>query len=85
MKLSIANIMAAALMSLAVSTATYAGNKARGTVKIRMIETTDVHGRFFPYDFIRQQPVGGALARVSRREMGDGCCAGCVGGRVLSA
>lgn len=65
MKLSIANIMAAALMSLAVSTATYAGNKARGTVKIRMIETTDVHGRFFPYDFIRQQPVGGSLARVS--------------------
>ncbi|WP_294919891.1 bifunctional UDP-sugar hydrolase/5'-nucleotidase [uncultured Prevotella sp.] len=57
--------MAAALMSLAVSTATYAGNKARGTVKIRMIETTDVHGRFFPYDFIRQQPVGGSLARVS--------------------
>ena len=55
MKLSIANIMAAAFMSLAVSTATYAGNKARGTVKIRMIETTDVHGRFFPYDFIRQQ------------------------------
>ena len=52
-------------MSLAVSTATYAGNKARGTVKIRMIETTDVHGRFFPYDFIRQQPVGGSLARVS--------------------
>ena len=65
MKLSIANIMAAALMSLAVSTATYAGNKARGTVKIRMIETTDVHGSFFPYDFIRQQPVGGSLARVS--------------------
>lgn len=65
MKLSIANIMAAALMSFAVSTATYAGNKARGTVKIRMIETTDVHGRFFPYDFIRQQPVGGSLARVS--------------------
>lgn len=57
--------MAAAFMSLAVSTATYAGNKARGTVKIRMIETTDVHGRFFPYDFIRQQPVGGSLARVS--------------------
>ncbi len=65
MKLSIANIMAAALMSLAVSTATYAGNKARGTVNIRMIETTDVHGRFFPYDFIRQQPVGGSLAMVS--------------------
>ena len=30
-----------------------------------MIETTDVHGRFFPYDFINQQPSNGSLARVS--------------------
>lgn len=52
-------------MAFALSAVSYAGNKADKTVKIRMIETTDVHGRFFPYDFINQQPSNGSLARVS--------------------
>lgn len=52
-------------MAFALSAASYAGSKADKTVKIRMIETTDVHGRFFPYDFINQQPTDGSLARVS--------------------
>lgn len=51
--------------AFALSAASYAGSKADKTVKIRMIETTDVHGRFFPYDFINQQPTDGSLARVS--------------------
>ena len=34
------------------------------TVKLKIIETTDVHGSFFPYDFINRRPVGGSMARV---------------------
>lgn len=33
-------------------------------VKLRFIETTDVHGCFFPYDFIERKPTRGSLARV---------------------
>lgn len=33
-------------------------------VKLKVIETSDVHGSFFPYDFIRRQPAEGSLARV---------------------
>ncbi len=35
------------------------------TVKLRVIETSDVHGSFFPYDFINRKPKEGSLARVS--------------------
>lgn len=35
------------------------------TVRLRIIETTDVHGSFFPYDFINRKPKAGTLARVS--------------------
>ena len=37
----------------------------RRTVKLRVIETTDIHGSFFPYDFINRKPKEGTLARVS--------------------
>lgn len=50
---------------MATTTNTLAAPKKGKTVKLRMIETTDVHGRFFPYDFVRQQPTEGSLARVS--------------------
>ena len=75
MKMKHTKALAAMFMALALSTSGYAGNgyttsgyagsKAGKTVKIRMIETTDVHGRFFPFDFINQQPADGSLARVS--------------------
>lgn len=35
------------------------------TVVFRIIETTDVHGSFFPYDFLNDKPKDGSLARVS--------------------
>lgn len=57
--------LAMLLIACAASAAALAGAKGDKTVKIRMIETTDVHGRFFPYDFIRQQPADGSLARVA--------------------
>ncbi|MCI6618041.1 MAG: bifunctional metallophosphatase/5'-nucleotidase [Prevotella sp.] len=48
------------------------------TVTLRIVETSDVHGSFFPYDFITGQPRGGSLAKVSsyvnhlRKTYGDG-------------
>ncbi|MBR6981803.1 MAG: 5'-nucleotidase C-terminal domain-containing protein [Prevotella sp.] len=35
------------------------------TVTLRIIQTSDVHGYFFPYDFINRKPLRGSLARVS--------------------
>ena len=39
--------------------------KAPKTVTLRFIETSDVHGAFFPYDFIERRPMRGTMARVS--------------------
>ena len=47
------------------------------TVTLRLIETSDVHGAFFPYDFIERRPMQGTMARVStylrrqRKSYGD--------------
>ena len=47
------------------------------TVNLKIIETSDVHGCFFPYDYIENAPMGGSLARVStylkvlRKQYGD--------------
>lgn len=35
------------------------------TVEIRILQTSDVHGSFFPYDFITLKPAEGSMARVS--------------------
>lgn len=46
-------------------------------VKIRVLQTSDVHGSFFPYDFIDRKPADGSMARVSsyvkelRKEYGN--------------
>lgn len=34
-------------------------------VEIRIIQTSDVHGCFFPYDFIDRKPAQGSMARIS--------------------
>ena len=34
------------------------------TVTLKVIETSDVHGHFFPIDFINRKPLDGTLARV---------------------
>lgn len=47
------------------------------TVNIRIVETSDVHGYFFPYDFVERKPLEGSLMRVNtyvnrlRKEYGD--------------
>ena len=33
-------------------------------VKLKIVQTSDVHGNYYPYDFIRQNETGGSLARV---------------------
>lgn len=35
------------------------------TLELRVLETTDVHGSFFPYDLIDRKPKAGSMARVS--------------------
>ena len=35
------------------------------TITLKIIETSDVHGHFFPYDFIKRSAIKGTLARVS--------------------
>ncbi len=34
-------------------------------IEIRIVQTSDVHGCFFPYDFIDMQPATGSMARVA--------------------
>lgn len=47
------------------------------TTKLKIVQTSDIHGNFFPYDFINQKPWGGSLARVcayvetQRKEFGE--------------
>ena len=46
-------------------------------VKFKLIETSDIHGNYFPYNFIEQRAWGGSMARVcsyvkeARKEYGD--------------
>ncbi len=39
--------------------------KKTKTVQLTFVETTDVHGAFFPYDYIQHRPMPGTMARVS--------------------
>jgi 2',3'-cyclic-nucleotide 2'-phosphodiesterase / 3'-nucleotidase len=54
-------IFTACMLLLFVSTTIMARPR---TVNLRIIETSDVHGCFYPYDFINRIPKGGSLARV---------------------
>lgn len=56
-----------------------AGNQKEKEVVIKIIETSDVHGNFFPYNFIERKDWSGSLARVhsfvkeQRKIYGDNC------------
>lgn len=39
--------------------------KQAKTVTLRIVETSDVHGAFFPYNFTERHPMEGTMARVS--------------------
>ena len=55
-------LFAALLMALTFNSQAMAQQR---TVKLRVVQTSDVHGAFFPYDFITRKPKAGTLARVS--------------------
>ena len=50
---------------------------ASKTVRLKVIETSDVHGHFFPYDFMEKKPIKGTLVRANtyinkeRQKYGD--------------
>lgn len=55
-------LLAISLAALCLSTIqTMAQTK---TIRLRVIETSDVHGHFFPYDFTEGKPMQGTLARA---------------------
>ena len=35
------------------------------TIDFRIIHTTDIHGHFFPYDYINRKPLSGSVARIA--------------------
>ena len=39
-------------------------NAQEHTIKLKIVQTSDIHGNFFPYDFINRKAWGGSLARV---------------------
>ena len=44
---------------------TLSANATEKKVTLRFIETSDVHGSFFPYDFTNRKPRVGSMARIS--------------------
>ncbi len=52
-------------------------DKGTRTVRLKLVETSDVHGSFLPYDFINNRPLKGSMGRVAsyvnraRQEYGD--------------
>ena len=61
-------------IALAAATITVAGvlcplHAEKRQVKVRIIETSDVHGNFFPYDFINRQAGTGSLRQLRNLAM----------------
>ena len=52
------------LISTLLSVSTIEAKNSK-TVKIKVIETSDVHGHFFPYDFMEKKPIKGTLTRAN--------------------
>ena len=69
-------LITAGAAMICMATAMNAANETK-TVELRIVETSDVHGSFFPYDFISRKQTEGTLCRVHtyvsrlRKEYGD--------------
>ena len=66
------------LTTLAIMTLTLTAQaQTQKTVRLKVIETSDVHGHFFPYDFMEKKPLKGTLSRANtyitreRQKYGD--------------
>lgn len=55
-------LITVSILILILNTMAMANNK---TVEFCIIQTSDVHGCFFPYDFIDRKPTHGSMARIS--------------------
>ena len=53
------------LLTLSLITLLPASGKQTKTVRFKVIETSDVHGHFFPYDFMERKPLKGTLSRAN--------------------
>lgn len=68
-------LIAVCLTALCFHTQTMAQTSS---ITLKVIETSDVHGYFFPWDYINRKPLKGTMARVSsyvrrmRAQYGDG-------------
>ena len=68
------SMIMAAMMLLTTSLTAATTTK---TIKLKVIETSDIHGHFFPYDFMEKKPLKGTLVRVNtyvkkqRQQYGD--------------
>ena len=64
-------------LALSMTLAMSAADSATKTVRLKVIETSDVHGHFFPWDFMEGKPIKGTLARANtyinrqRQEFGE--------------
>jgi 2',3'-cyclic-nucleotide 2'-phosphodiesterase/3'-nucleotidase len=52
-------------IALVSMTLTIAAQPATKTVRLKVIETSDVHGHFFPYDFMEKKDIKGTLVRAN--------------------
>ena len=74
------------LICLALSTT---AQESKKTVTLHFVETTDVHGAFFPIDFYNDRPANGSMARVStyltqlRKQYGDNAVIALDNGDIL--
>ena len=64
-------------LALSMTLTMSAADSATKTVWLKVIETSDVHGHFFPWDFMEGKPIKGTLARANtyinrqRQEFGE--------------
>lgn len=61
---SFLTLITGCLLAIGTTTAN-AMTSNKKTVNLKFIETSDIHGSFFPYDFINRKPKAGSLARVA--------------------
>ena len=60
MRTTIISTIIAATLTLSVQ-----GQQTSKTVTLKVIETSDVHGHFFPWDFMENHPIEGTLTRAN--------------------
>ena len=53
------------LIAIAMCVSTLTTQAATKTVRLKVIETSDVHGHFFPWDFMEGKPIQGTLSRAN--------------------